>query len=158
MGFTEYGTVIVGYQGVGKSTLSFHNPRVIDLESSTFFVDGKRSDDWYITYCNIARALCRQGFVVCVSSHKVVREELRNKPAMNQMIVYPSLALREKWINNLRFRYEQSSTEKNYKAYQNALYQYDENIADLMNQEGFIHVEISDMNYDLSSLLKLNQR
>jgi ABC-type proline/glycine betaine transport system ATPase subunit len=61
----EYGKVVVGYQGIGKSTLAFHNNRVIDLESSNFFVDGERPANWHIIYCNIARALCKQGYIVC---------------------------------------------------------------------------------------------
>ena len=66
--YSEYGKVVVGYQGIGKSTLAFHNNRVIDLESSHFFVGNERVDDWYIPYCNIARALCRQGYIVCIST------------------------------------------------------------------------------------------
>ena len=77
--YSEYGKVVVGYQGIGKSTLAFHNNRVIDLESSNFFVDGERPANWHIIYCKIARALCKQGYIVCVSSHKEVREELANK-------------------------------------------------------------------------------
>lgn len=61
----HYGTgqIVVGYQGVGKSTLAYHNRSVIDLESSNFFVDGKRDEKWYIPYCNIARSLARQGYL-----------------------------------------------------------------------------------------------
>lgn len=156
--YSESGKVVVGYQGIGKSTLSFHNNRVIDLESSHFFVDGKRADNWYIPYCNIARALCRQGYIVCVSSHKVVRDELVRKPADNQVIVCPSPELKEKWIRCLRYRYEQNDSTKNFKALRNAEDCYDENIADLIKQEEFEHIVIEDMNYDLSNLLKLNMR
>ena len=39
--------IIIGYQGIGKSTLAGHNS-VIDLESGNFWNDGKRIDDWYI--------------------------------------------------------------------------------------------------------------
>lgn len=158
MSYTHYGTVIVGYQGIGKSTLAFHNPRVIDLESSNFFINGKRADDWYIPYCNIARSLCRQGYIVCVSSHKEVRNELLKNPALAQIVVYPSLILKDKWIDKLRYRYEETRSEKDFKAYQNALYCYDENIAELMKQEGFMQVQISDMGYDLVEMLKLRTR
>ena len=156
--FEGYGKVIVGYQGIGKSTLAFHNNRVIDLESSCFFVDGKRADNWYIPYCNIARCLCKQGYIVCVSSHKEVREELAKKPASNQVIVYPSLALKDKWIDKLRYRYEQCDSSKNFKALKNAEQCYEANISDLMEQNGFEHIVIRDMNYDLAILLKLNTR
>ena len=39
--------IIVGYQGIGKSSISNPDTRCIDLESGNFFVDGKRPDDWY---------------------------------------------------------------------------------------------------------------
>ncbi|MBQ2396167.1 MAG: hypothetical protein II304_03865 [Bacteroidales bacterium] len=150
------GKIVVGYQGVGKSTLSYHNKNVIDLESSNFFVNGKRADDWYIPYCNIARTLCRQGYIVCISSHEVVRKELLNNPAPNQIIVCPSLDLKDKWINNLRNRYNQNKSDKNYKALRNAEACYDENISALTNQQGFEHIIIDNMGYDLSSLLELS--
>lgn len=151
------GLVVVGYQGVGKSTLAENVKNVIDLESSNFFVDGERSQDWYIPYCNIARSLCRQGYVVCVSSHKVVRDELMTNPAMRQVIVCPSLELKEKWINNLRYRYESTPSDKNYKAWQNALNCYDENIKDLLEQKGFAHRVIDNMSYGLATLLGLDE-
>lgn len=147
------GAIIVGYQGVGKSTLAYNFVNVIDLESSNFFVDGKRDENWYIVYCNIARNLCRQGYIVCVSSHKVVRDELEKNPAGKQFIVYPSLTLKNKWINNLKYRYEAVSSDKNYKAWKNAECCYDENIQDLIDQKGFDKIEIEDMSYDLRRML-----
>lgn len=156
--YSEYGKIIVGYQGIGKSTLAFHNNRVIDLESSNFFVDGERPANWYIIYCKIARALCKQGYIVCVSSHKEVREELAKKPAVNQVVVFPALQLKDNWIKKLRNRYEQCDSSKNFKALRNAEQNYDQNIMDLMKQDGFEHIAIQDMNYDLANLLQLNTR
>lgn len=154
--YSKSGKIVVGYQGIGKSTLAFHNDQVIDLESSYFFVGDKRADDWYIPYCNIARALCRQGYIVCISSHKVVRDELVRKPADNQVIICPSPELKEKWIKKLQYRYKQDESDKNFKALKNAESCYESNITDLINQEGFGHIIIGDMNYDLLSLLNLN--
>ena len=148
------GAIIVGYQGVGKSTLSYHQQRVIDLESSYFFVDGKRDENWHIAYCNIARNLCRQGYIVCVSSHKIVRDELAKNPASKQFIVYPCLALKDKWIKNLEYRYNSTPSDKNYKAWKNAECCYDENIQDLINQEGFEKIEIPNMSYYLYEMLR----
>jgi len=34
--------IVIGYQGIGKSTLSKTNDKYIDLESGNFFVDGTR--------------------------------------------------------------------------------------------------------------------
>ena len=153
---SEQGMIIVGYQGIGKSTLAYHNKRVIDLESSNFCVHGERSKDWHIVYCNIARALCRQGYIVCISSHKQVREELAVNPAQKQIIIYPAPILKDKWIAKLRYRYEKSRSEKDYKAFKNAEDCYDENIADLANQVGFNKISFASMDYDLSELLNLN--
>lgn len=154
----ESGKVVVGYQGIGKSTLAFHNIQVIDLESSNFFVDGVRQGDWFKAYCNIARDLCRQGYIVCISSHKEIREELAKKPAANQVIVFPALSLKDDWIKKLRYRYEQCDSSKNFKALRNAEKNYEQNIMDLMTQDGFEHIAIQDMNYDLANLLQLNTR
>ena len=151
--YDSTGQIVVGYQGVGKSTLAYHNRDVIDLESSNFFVDGKRGEKWYIPYCNIARSLARQGYIVCVSSHEVVRKELERNPAERQVIVYPSLALKDAWIRSLRHRYEQTGSDKDFKALKNAEQCYEQNITDLSNQEGFELIEITSMSYSLEDLL-----
>ena len=156
--YSEYGKIVVGYQGIGKSTLAFHNNRVIDLESSNFFVDGERPANWYIIYCKIARALCKQGYVVCVSSHKEVREELARNPASKQVIVYPIRALKEAWIAKLRYRFNETQSMKDFKALKNAEDCFDKNIIDLENQEGFEKIGFSTMDYDLADLLELNRR
>ena len=74
--------IIIGYQGIGKSTLAGKN-KCIDLESGNFwFYDLEtyqkvRHNDWYIPYCNIANHLSEQGYIVFTSSHEVVRNELK---------------------------------------------------------------------------------
>jgi hypothetical protein len=100
--------------------------------------------------------LCRQGYVVCISSHKQVREELAANPTQKQIIIYPAPILKDKWIAKLRYRYEESRLEKDYKALKNAEDCYDENIADLANQDGFDKISFGTMDYDLSELLNLN--
>lgn len=154
----EYGRIVIGYQGIGKSTLSFHNNRVIDLESSNFFVDGVRPKYWYIMYYNIAKSLYKQGYVVCLSSHKEVRDWFTLNPVGNQVIVYPSHTLKEQWIKKLRNRFEQTQSMKDFKAFRNADDCFDENITDLENQPGFEKICFDSMDYDLSDLLKLNVR
>ena len=149
--------VIVGYQGIGKSTLANSNLRYIDLESSNFFVDGKRSDDWYIIYCNIAVNLSKQGYHVFTSSHEVVRKELAKRD-VDKMIVCPCIELKDEWIKKLKIRYELSNPdekEKNYKAYMNALDRYEDNILELMNEKDFEICIITDMNYDLYNTIEL---
>ena len=47
--------IIIGYQGIGKSTLASRYPgHYIDLESSHFNNDlGKKEPGWHIPYCKI---------------------------------------------------------------------------------------------------------
>lgn len=69
--------IIIGYPGIGKSTLAGKDHKFIDLESSNFKIEDERSEDWYKVYCKVAEDLSRQGYIVFVSSHLAVREALR---------------------------------------------------------------------------------
>lgn len=54
----DKGFIVVGYQGIGKSTLANSgNGKYIDLESSNFFVDNNRASNWATIYANIAESL-----------------------------------------------------------------------------------------------------
>ena len=117
--------IYVGYQGIGKSSISGKN-NCIDLESGNFWIDGKRNDNWYKIYCNIAEHLSNQGYNVFMSSHKVIREEL-NKRNISFVTIYPSINLKEKWIERLKDRYNLTKKEKDYKALKNAEELYEEN-------------------------------
>jgi len=142
--------IIVGYQGIGKSSYGKDHKDGIDLESSNFFVNGKRDDNWYKVYANIAKHLSEQGFVVFVSSHKVLRDELREQGTVFTT-VYPALYLKEKWLKKLECRYEETKKDKDYRAWQNAQLGYDEQIKDLMQEpDGYA---IDSMYYDLGSII-----
>ena len=143
------GKIVVGYQCIGKSTLAYHYANVIDLESNNFFINGKRDKKWYIPYCNIARSFVRQGYTVCCSSHEVVRKEFEKNPVERQIIVYPALALKDVWIRSLKYRYEHTGSEKDFKALKHAEHCYEQDITDLSNQKGFEHIEIISMDYNL---------
>lgn len=143
--------IVIGYQGIGKSTLSNKDLRFVDLESGNFWVDGKRADDWYKPYCQIAEHLSQQGYIVFVSSHEVVRRQLST--STEQVICCaPIISLRDLWIKKLKDRYEASGLVKDYKAYMNALDRYDENIVEIA-ESGFGVAWIESMNYDLSDIL-----
>ena len=146
--------VIVGYQGIGKSTLAKNANGFIDLESSNFFVNGVRSTDWYVPYCKIALNLSAQGYNVFVSSHQVVRTYLADHHTQKLVIACPSKNLKDEWLEKLANRYQSTNLDKDFKAWQNALLRYDENIDELFGQYGFDYCLIIDsMNYDLESLL-----
>lgn len=142
--------IVVGYQGIGKSTTSNELDNCIDLESGNFFVDGKRSDDWYRIYVNIANNLSMQGNVVFVSSHKIVRECL-NERNIEFISVFPSLELKEAWLEKLKRRYDKTNSDKDYKAWKNAEEGYDEQIQDLMKEHNTI--VLSDDEYDLKKIV-----
>lgn len=146
--------VIVGYQGIGKSTLAKNGNGFIDLESSNFFINGERSPDWYIPYCEIALDLSKQGYDVFVSSHQVVRDYLAYNNIEDLVIVCPAKKLKDRWIAKLGNRYATTGLSKDYKAWKNAETRYEENIDELLNQGGFGYCLIIDsMNYDLELLL-----
>lgn len=154
--------IIIGYQGIGKSTLA-GKYRYIDLESGNFWRCDEttghavRYDYWYISYCQIAEHLSQQGFDVFVSSHEVVRKQLRNSKE-DVVVIFPSIHLKEYWIDKLRVRYEHSGLVKDYKAYMNAVDRYEENINEINNQEfeagKIIRYEIGRIDYSLEDIIK----
>lgn len=142
--------IIVGYQGIGKSTLAGTN-NCIDLESGNFWVDGKRADDWYKPYCQIANHLSEQGYTVFTSSHEVVRKELE-KSKEKVFVVCPSINLQDEWIRKLKARYESTGLDKDFKALANAEDRYRENIAGLLNGNLKCY-KITSMDYNLKQIV-----
>ena len=144
--------IVIGYQGIGKSTLANKDLRFVDLESGNFWVDGKHADDWYKPYCQIAEHLSQQGYNVFVSSHEVVRNRLRKYSNEQLCVVFPSVELKDQWIDKLKKRFESTKLEKDYKAWMNAEDRYTENINELKNS-GISYIEIKDINYSLEDIL-----
>lgn len=143
--------IIVGYQCIGKSTLAKNMYDCIDLESSNFFVDGKRDEDWYKVYVNIAKNLSDQKNIVFISSHKIVREYL-NEQNIEFLVVCPSLELKEEWLKKLKDRYDETGKDKDYRAWKNAEVGYDEQIKDLMQEHNVVLLD--NMNYSLLSKIE----
>ena len=146
--------IIIGYQGIGKSTLAKDSWKYIDLESGNFWINGERDEQWYKPYCNIANHLSAQGYTVFTSSHKEVREELKNSNEIVK-IAFPSLELKTDWLIKLTNRYNESMLEKDYKALMNASLYYEDNIEDLMN-EPFDKIIINNIDYNLRELIEEN--
>ena len=145
--------IVVSYQGIGKSTLAGRDHKYIDLESENFWIDGRRADDWYKPYCKIAEHLSEQGYIVFVSSHEVVRQYLVENSRELVVLVYPSIELKEAWIDKLEKRYIKSGLEKDYKALMSAKYSYVENIRELQESCIEYKLEINKLSYDLESML-----
>lgn len=143
--------IIIGYQGIGKSSLAGSRyGRFIDLESGNFWVDGKRAEDWYKPYCKIAEHLSQQGYIVFTSSHEVVRKQLEHSREI-VVLVYPSLKLKDYWIDKLENRYNDTGLEKDYKALMNAKDRYEENIRELMGAPFSYKIELANPDYDLEA-------
>ena len=52
--------IVIGYQGIGKSTLVKECNSYIDFESSNFKINGERPEGWEQMYCEAALDLSRQ--------------------------------------------------------------------------------------------------
>jgi hypothetical protein len=149
--------IVIGYQGIGKSTLCKNDNSYIDLESSNFWVDGERADDWYKPYCNIAEDLSRQGHVVFVSSHEVVRNRLlESEEPILAVVPSPTEEMKEKWVQKLQERYDASQLDKDYKALMNAKQRYIENVEEIINS-GIPCITLNSINYDLKTAISLAQ-
>lgn len=150
----DKGFIVVGYQGIGKSTLANSgNGRYIDLESSNFFVDNNRASNWATIYANIAESLANQGYIVFVSSHTEVRIALHNS-CCDVGLIFPDTSLKDAWILKLKNRYFETENEKDFKAWQNAKKLYEVSIRDLMYSPKKSCI-IYDMNYNLETIIGL---
>ena len=143
--------IVIGYQGIGKTTICKDNPRYIDFESSALKVNGERPADWFIPYCQMAIALSKQGYVVFTSSHKEVREYLKDCGEYCVSIV-PVENLRKEWLEKLRQRARASGLQKDEVAYLNAQERYEENINEIKDSAEHL-VELSYMRYDLQEII-----
>ena len=139
------GIIIIGYQGIGKSSCAGIDG-CIDLESSNFYIDDKRAWDWYKIYCEIAKDLASQGYTVFISSHKEVRDYLEGED--NVVVFCPPKRFKLDWIQRLQNRYDKDSSYKNLKALKNARERYSDNIRELMDS-GFPVYQPDSLTYNL---------
>lgn len=147
------GVVIVGYQGIGKSSCA-GKEGCIDLESGNFYVGGKRHEDWHAAYCSMAQNLAKQGYTVFVSSHQAVRDDLAMSVGLRVVVVAPSERLRDPWIRRLSERYLRTLSDKDHRALMNALDRYEENVRELAEDARFETVTIGSMDYDLMDIVR----
>ncbi|MBR3229787.1 MAG: hypothetical protein IKF91_03060 [Bacilli bacterium] len=152
------GLIVIGYQGIGKSSLAgWYN--CVDLESSNFYINGKKDEKWYEVYCNIALDIANQGFVVFTSSHKEVRnyfhQFLNNLPRnIGNIVIFCPQVLQEKdWIDRLQERYNKTKTEKDKRALDRAIERYEEDIYNLTHS-GFVYYQPKTVNYDLKNYIE----
>ena len=142
--------IIIGFPGIGKSTLACNNYKFVDLESSYFKTPDARNEDWVVEYCQCAVYLSLHGFIVFVSSHKAVRDYLA-KIHISEPIVYifPSERIKEQWIKKLEDRYMNSGLDKDYRAFIRARDHYDDDIRELYSDGIPYKWIITNINYNL---------
>ena len=153
---TNTGVIVVGYPGIGKTTLSNLNVHFIDLESSKFYVRGERDDRWYIPYCEIAMDLASQGYCVFVSSHIEVQKYLLQyciSPSINLCACVPSLELKDEWLFRLSSRYDETQLSKDYNSLRHVTLMYEGDIEQIHRNFSAI-AEITSVSYDLRQLLE----
>ena len=143
--------IIIGYPGIGKTTLARKLSDTIDLESSSFVIDGERPDNWHIYYCGIAEDLSRQGNIVFVSSHNEVVRYMRESDE-RVVIIRPDVMLRKEWITKLHERYMENMTDKNQRAWERARYHFGRDICELQ-ESGIPNITIHHMGYYLTALV-----
>src|SRR5574344_1559006 len=103
--------IVLGYPGIGKTTICKDCQKYIDLESSYFAIDGKKFDHWETVYCNLLMYLSDK-YIVFGSTHKLVLDFIMNNKT-TKCIIYPSLELKDEWVHKLKTRYFTDPSIKN---------------------------------------------
>lgn len=152
------GLIVIGYQGIGKTSYAGQDSRCIDLESSSFKINGFRHEDWYITYCKLAINLAKQGYVVFTSSHRIVVERFarfyQNESGVNIVIVAPNQSLKEKWTKRLYDRYLKDPIDKNQTAWKDAEKNYESEIDWLIYESGLPIILLDRTDYLIDNVIQ----
>lgn len=124
--------IIIGFPGIGKSSVSNPFTGYVDLESSNF----PKTEGWEKVYCDVALDLSQQGYDVFVSSHKQVRDYLAKFQDVDDIIeVFPEAHLHDMWIERLSKRYNSTREEKHQKALDYMSENYYSAVADMENDD-----------------------
>lgn len=143
--------IIIGFPGIGKSTLASNNDKFVDLESSYFKTPNARNDDWVVDYCKLAEVLSRNGHIVFISSHKAVRDYLAKMDTSETVAcIFPSERIKYDWLRKLEYRYMITGLYKDYRSFIRARDRYDDDIRELYSDDGISYKwVITDINYNL---------
>ena len=143
--------IIIGYPGVGKTSLAGRYNQYIDLESSNWnSPDNTKPDIWWWSYGKVAEDLSRQGYRVFVSCHPSVQKYFEESNEY-VMVLYPSLELKEEWIKRVADRYDRDRSMKNLAALNNVELYYDNQIKLLDDSQFKNKLVLKDMNYTLDN-------
>ena len=143
--------IILGYPGIGKSTICRDNQKYIDLESSNFYDEyGNRPDKWWVYYCKTAIDLHRQGYTVFMSIHDEVREYFEHDIfSYNVVMVYPDRNLKDAWIKKLEERYLNSGDIGDRKAWEKTRDKFEVNLESIEKSDLSRHI-LTSMDYNLA--------
>ena len=151
------GLIVIGYQGIGKSSIAGIDNGIIDLESSLIKEpNGSRPVSWYKIYCDLAKSFADQGYTVCISSHACVYDELirtQDDKPYSVVAIFPALELREEWLSRLSHRLGEEPTQKNWVTYLNAEKNFTHDITKLSENLTFPTIQITTLDFDLKELL-----
>lgn len=176
------GMIVIGFPGIGKTSISFGENKFVDLESSCFNivdpVTNKKTkpENWEKLYVSVAYDLAKQGKYVCVSNHSLVIDEILDRKQKDSRLdeypivfVYPKKNLKDEWIERLSERYDSSVqidkdiADKNKAALDAVAANYDKWIdvlecIDPNNVTAYgnniYKIPIISLNYDLAAALK----
>lgn len=176
------GMIVVGFPGIGKTSISFGENKFVDLESSCFNivdpVTNKKTkpENWEKLYVSVAYDLAKQGKYVCVSNHSLVIDEILDRKQKDSRLdeypivfVYPKKNLKDEWIERLSERYDSSvqidkdiadknkaaldAVAANYDKWIDALECIDPNNVTTYGNNVY-KIPIISLNYDLAAALK----
>ena len=143
--------IIIGYPGIGKTSLAGRYKEYIDLESSNWNnPDNIKPANWWWSYGKVAEDLSRQGYRVFVSCHPSVQKYFEESNEY-VMVIYPSIELKEEWIKRVSDRYERVPSIKNLSALNNVELYYDKQIKSLNNSPFENKLVLKDINYTLDN-------
>lgn len=146
--------IIAAYPGVGKTWLAKNRPNVIDLDSSSFKLNGQRFPGWEKIYVQVARSIDTESNIVCVSTHSEVLDELlKHKDTSWIFLCYPEVSLKEAWVERLKIRYDESKSDKDRLALERVTNNFETDIQELKLKSGFLHLTILDKDTYLGNLL-----
>lgn len=156
------GTVYCGYPGIGKTSIGgqwifnkedgYDHP-IVDMETSLMkSYSGSRPDNWVVIYCNYVEDLINQGVNVMCSTHSDVRKELKSR-GIEYVNVFPSLNIKQYWLDRLQQRWKDDPIDKNKAAYDRAMEWYEHDIEDLMRNDKYIAIGI-ERGYDLKEVIE----
>ena len=164
--------IVMGYPCIGKTTLSQKSLEYIDLETTNFWLtkvtsQGKetyRPADWHKIYCNIAIDLHKQGYIVLTSPNIDIRMyfiHCKEKGILTfEDIVctcFPSLKMKDFWIQRAQHRYDRDPSNKNKRALDHILDFYEDDITGMAHSP-FIHIKLFNNNYDLDRVIQNQKR